>query len=233
VATSYQNTKYSRAKGALAFFNDLQHHANRMVQPPDEYFMKWKFLKGLPEDLVENLLKSRCVSAEHTLMAKLLCKVKAMESSIQAYHNYKSKRHKRPSTPSTTKPGGTPQSNTRTPHVVRFIKRNHGNYQGNTHRGPPNQGGLRPNYQTGNNNYNNNTRETKQNMPRPNNDNRSGSTGNTQNKPGHNHNSDIVCYKCGKPGHISPNCLTNGPRVFAAHVIDEDAEEAPQQENHD
>jgi hypothetical protein len=43
-ATSYQKTKYSRAKGALAFFNDLQCHANRMVQPPDEYSMKRKFL---------------------------------------------------------------------------------------------------------------------------------------------------------------------------------------------
>ena len=37
----------------------------------------------------------------------------------------------------------------------------------------------------------------------------------------------VTCYKCGKPGHISPNCPTNGPRVFAAQVIDEDAEEAP------
>jgi hypothetical protein len=43
-ATSYQKTKYSRAKGALAFFNDLQRHANHMVQPPDEYSMKRKFL---------------------------------------------------------------------------------------------------------------------------------------------------------------------------------------------
>jgi hypothetical protein len=43
-ATSYQKTKYSCAKGALAFFNDLQCHANRMVQPLDEYLMKRKFL---------------------------------------------------------------------------------------------------------------------------------------------------------------------------------------------
>jgi hypothetical protein len=127
-ATNYQNTKYSRAKGALAFFNDLQCHANRMVQPPDEYSMKWKFLRGLPEDLMENLLKSRRVSAEHTSMAKLLCEVKAMESSIQAYHNYKSEQHEWPSAQSTTKPSGTSQNNTCVPCVVRFIKRNNGNY---------------------------------------------------------------------------------------------------------
>jgi hypothetical protein len=51
-----------------------------MVQTPDEYSMKRKFLEGLPDDLVENLLKSRRVSAEHTSLAKLLRKVKAMES---------------------------------------------------------------------------------------------------------------------------------------------------------
>jgi hypothetical protein len=128
VATSYQNTKYSRAKGALASFNDLQRHANHMVQPPDEYSMKRKFLRGLPEDLVENLLKSRQVSAEHTSMEKLLHEVKAMESSIQAYHNYKSEQHKWPSAQSTTKPSGTSQNNTHMPHVVRFIKRNNGNF---------------------------------------------------------------------------------------------------------
>jgi Zinc knuckle len=58
------------------------------------------------------------------------------------------------------------------------------------------------------------------------------SAGNTQNKAGHNHRSDVTCYKCGKTGHISPNCPTNGPRVFVAHVIDEDAEEAPTENTH-
>ena len=88
-ASSYKKTRFSHSKGALAFFNDLQRHASRMVQPPDEYSMKRKFLQGLPDDLVENLLKSRRVSAEHTSIEKLLREVKAMESSIQAYHNYK------------------------------------------------------------------------------------------------------------------------------------------------
>ena len=107
-ATSYQETKYSCAKGALAFFNNLQYHANRMVQPPDEYLMKRKFLWGLPKDIVEHFLKSRRVSTEHTLMDKLLHQVKAIESSIQAYQNYQNKWHEKPSVLSTTKPSGTP-----------------------------------------------------------------------------------------------------------------------------
>ena len=69
-----------------------------MVQPPDKYSMKRKFLKGLPEDLVKNLLKSRHVSAEHTSLATLLCEVKAMESSLQAFQNYKSDHAERATT---------------------------------------------------------------------------------------------------------------------------------------
>ncbi|KIM82397.1 hypothetical protein PILCRDRAFT_7798 [Piloderma croceum F 1598] len=111
-ANSYKRTKFSRSKGALAFFNDLQCHASRMVQTPDEYSMKRKFLEGLPDDLVENLLKSRQVSAEHTSLPKLLHEVKAMESSIQAYHNYRNKRSEQSNVPKSTGSTSTPQPNT-------------------------------------------------------------------------------------------------------------------------
>ena len=97
-ANSYQSTRYSKSKGALAYYNDLMRHAGRMVQQPDEYSIKRKFLKGLPKDLVENLLKSRKVSAEHTSIKKLLNEVKAMESSLQAIQNYNSERTDGPST---------------------------------------------------------------------------------------------------------------------------------------
>ena len=89
-ATSYKKTRYSRAKGALAYYNDLHRHTSRMVQPPDKYSLKRKFIEGLPKNLVKNLLKLCRVSAEHTPPNRLLEEVKAMESSIQAYQNYKS-----------------------------------------------------------------------------------------------------------------------------------------------
>jgi len=37
-----------------------------MVIPPDEYSMKKKFLKGLPIDMIDHLLKTRWVTAKHT-----------------------------------------------------------------------------------------------------------------------------------------------------------------------
>jgi hypothetical protein len=39
-ADKYKKTKFSKAEGALAFYNDMKRHANRMVQPPDEYLFK-------------------------------------------------------------------------------------------------------------------------------------------------------------------------------------------------
>ena len=126
-ANSYAKTKFLHSKGALAFYNELQCHASRMVQPPDEYLMKRKFLKGLPEDLIKNLLKSRCVSAEHTSLTTLLHEVKAMESSLQAFQNYKSDRAERPTTPrNTSNSNSHNSSNNWMPRVVRLLRGNKG-----------------------------------------------------------------------------------------------------------
>ena len=129
VANSYTRTKFLHSKGALAFYNELQHHASHMVQPPDEYLMKRKFLKGLPQDLVENLLKSRHVSAEHTSLTTMLRQVKAMESLLQAFQNYKSDRAERPTAPRNTSNSNSHNtSNNRMLRVIRFVKREQMSY---------------------------------------------------------------------------------------------------------
>src|ERR1700683_2812612 len=110
--TSYKKTRYSHTKGALAYYNDLHSHTSCMVQPPDKYSLKRKFIEGLPEDLIKNLLKSHHVSAEHTPLNRLLEEVKTMESSIQAYQNYKSDRQERSTTQKSTPTMSTPQNTT-------------------------------------------------------------------------------------------------------------------------
>ena len=161
-ANSYAKTKFSHSKGALAFYNELQCHASHMVQPPDEYSMKRKFLKGLPKDLVKNLLKSRCVSAEHTLLTTLLHEVKAMESSLQAFQNYKSNHAKRPTALRNTSNSNSHNTfNNWTTRVVQFVKRKQGSYpSGNPQyshdRGPTTQSGSYDprNCPSGGNSYN-------------------------------------------------------------------------------
>src|ERR1700720_4601840 len=91
---------------------------------PDEYSMKRKFLGGLPDDLVENLFKSHCVTAEHTPIDKLLREVKAMQNSIQAIQNYRSDRLAASKSHSSTTANVTnTQTSNCNPHVVRFVKR--------------------------------------------------------------------------------------------------------------
>src|ERR1700722_9232198 len=123
-ATSYHKTKFSKTKGALAYYNELKHHASHMVQPPDEYSMKRKFLGGLPNDLVQNPFKSCCVTAEHTPIDKLLSEVKAMESSIQAIQNYRSDQLAASKSHSSTTANDTnTQTSNCNPRVVCFVKR--------------------------------------------------------------------------------------------------------------
>src|ERR1700729_3086394 len=230
-ATSYKKTRYSRVKGALAYYNDLRRHASRMVQPPDKYSLKRKFIEGLPEDLVENLLKSRRVSAEHTPLNRLLEEVKAMESSIQAYQNYKSDRQERSTTQKSTPATSTPQTTTtRRPRVVRFVKKYQTRSTGqNFQRNQSNTRDVTNNTFPSNNNADKGART---NNSRPNYMNTKGnSSGNTQNKTA---SKDVECYNCGEKGHYSTNCPKR-PRVFAAQVIDEDAEpsSAPDRDHND
>ena len=226
-ANSYKRTKFSRTKGALAFFNDLQRHASRMVQTPDEYSMKRKFLEGLPDDLVENLLKLRQVSAEHTSLSKLLCKVKAMESSIQAYHNYGNERSELSNVPKSTGNTSTPQQNTSNNHTMRvvwFVKRNSGkylnrNFQSNWEATPA-KSQPKTNYRpSGSGGHNAPKPRARQSMPRPHNHNHKPKNDSSGNKP--TPLDQVECYICHRIGHYVNNC-PDWPQVFVAQVIDED-----------
>jgi len=68
-----------------------------MVVPPDEYSMKKKFLKGLPIDMIDHLLKTRRITTEHTLFDVILEEAKAMECSTQSFNLYKKERQSHPS----------------------------------------------------------------------------------------------------------------------------------------
>jgi hypothetical protein len=94
------------------------------------------------------------------------------------------------------------------PCVLRFVKKNPGNARWGSSkdtRDTQNQGTSRPYPRpSGGNNNNrnsNNHKYTRPNASRTENENKGASAGNTQNKAGHNHGSDVICYKCGKMGY--------------------------------
>jgi len=120
-ADKYKKTKFIKAEGALAFYNNLKCHANHMVQRPDDYSFRRDFLLGLPQDLVENLMKSRRVSAEHTPIEILLEEVKAMESNLLAIENHRQSRHE--ASHSKSAPMVPPRQTSQTYRAVRFVRR--------------------------------------------------------------------------------------------------------------
>jgi len=91
-AINFAKAKYSKAKGALAFYNELDDQANRMIERPDGYTFKRHLLNGLPPEMVETLIKSRGVTAELTPISRLLIEIKAAENRMQAFEHYKQNR---------------------------------------------------------------------------------------------------------------------------------------------
>ena len=88
MAEKYNRTRYSSERGALAFYNDMRRCAARMVQLPDDYSMRRKFINGLPLSLVEGVVKACRISVEHLAMEQILAEVQKMESALKMISNH-------------------------------------------------------------------------------------------------------------------------------------------------
>ena len=55
-----------------------------MVQPPDDYSFKRKYICGLPLTLVKSILKVHIISAEHSNIEEILEEVQRMETAQKA-----------------------------------------------------------------------------------------------------------------------------------------------------
>ena len=52
-AIQYDHTKYLADKGVLTFYNKLTQQVDRMVEPPNSYSFRRKYLGGLPQTIVK------------------------------------------------------------------------------------------------------------------------------------------------------------------------------------
>ncbi|KIK10985.1 hypothetical protein PISMIDRAFT_19899 [Pisolithus microcarpus 441] len=209
---------YSPAKGVLAFYNDLKHRASRMVQPPDEYSMKRKFVNGLPLPIAEGVLKSRGVSAEHTPMDQILIEVQRMESALKLINNHTRAQQ--------SKQAGTHPANSDN----RFGNRQYtdGDYR-YTQKGNVLYRKALDNarFQRGESSKPQGRRMTGASHER-----RSMPVGQSPRKDSGLPHQNIKCYCCGKEGHYANECnqkdttskdsKTGKARLFAAEVIEDD-----------
>ena len=77
----YNHTKYSADKGVLVFYNELTQQMDHMVEPPDSYSFRRKYLGGLLQTIIKTVLKVHRISAEHSSTEKILDKVKGIMST--------------------------------------------------------------------------------------------------------------------------------------------------------
>ena len=59
-----------------------------MVEPPDSYSFRRKYLGGLPQTIVKMALEVRGISAEHSSIEEILDEVKRVESAQKALNLY-------------------------------------------------------------------------------------------------------------------------------------------------
>ncbi|KIK22289.1 hypothetical protein PISMIDRAFT_102694 [Pisolithus microcarpus 441] len=79
-ANKYDRTRFEYDKGALAYYNDLKCRAHRMVQPPNDYSFRRKFLQGLPHSIIKSIFEAHGISAEHSTIEEILEEVRRMET---------------------------------------------------------------------------------------------------------------------------------------------------------
>ncbi|KAH7917495.1 hypothetical protein BV22DRAFT_1135358 [Leucogyrophana mollusca] len=87
--------RYDHKTGATAFLNGLRERASCIVQRPDKYTFRRRFLDGLPHALVEDVLKTRGISAEYSRIEDILREVKAMENVHKYVSHHPSSSSKR------------------------------------------------------------------------------------------------------------------------------------------
>ena len=92
-ADQYNHTRFSHAKEALAFYNDLKDHACRMVQPLDDYSFRRKFLHGLPHLIIKSIFEARRISVEHSTIEEILEEVRHMETAQKAINMHMRSSH--------------------------------------------------------------------------------------------------------------------------------------------
>jgi hypothetical protein len=220
-AGSFDRTEYSRKKGVIAFVNDLERKAARMVQRPDEYTFKRRFLDGLPDEVGEEILRVHGVSAEHSTLDEMIEATRKVENAQQYTEARRKERSRGNNTNAKDKPShSNVATGTKKPEQIdgnaktfRLFKR-----AGDYATGATGQANFRRPFQ--------NQRNPGYYQPQGNAGKKEGEVGNRYQQTPYKANADT------KPpwkNENKPAWKNNNPtpRVFAAHVIDEEKEENP------
>src|ERR1700721_433954 len=71
-AFRFKNHRYNRTDGVLKFHRELTVYADQMVQTPDEFSFKSKFMDELPYEVVQHIVQQRGLSFEVNNLDEIL-----------------------------------------------------------------------------------------------------------------------------------------------------------------
>ncbi len=93
-ADQYRKVKYDPTKGVLSFHNELNRHAGRMAQRPDDYSFKSHVLSGLPSYIQEDIIRVHRLHAETDTIGDIIEAAVIIErgrASIERIGEYRSR----------------------------------------------------------------------------------------------------------------------------------------------
>ncbi|TFK58336.1 hypothetical protein BDN72DRAFT_914011 [Pluteus cervinus] len=229
----FYRTRYSTRTGVQGYYETLLSHAQNMVVYPDQYTLISTFLRGLPEGLKVELIKTKGLVPEVHRVEEFVSAAKAWEEANQTYEYFsqlgeagipvaklrESRGQGQSAEPQKEsgqdKPNGGNLGATN-PKGYREGRRESGPREGRRDNGPrESRRDNAPRDETRRNTRNLTGRKDDGNQP----------------KPGEK-TSENVCYECGKPGHYARDCKS-GKKEFlkAAHTeVPESGGDDPQSE---
>lgn len=85
----YERVRFSAATGVAGLSNEIMKHADRMVQPPDAYSLRKKFMGALPPNIATHLILVYKLTAENATYASLLKGAIEVENGNRAMDLYR------------------------------------------------------------------------------------------------------------------------------------------------
>ena len=86
---AFYEVKFTKAKGALGFWNELVQVAEQMLTLPDLGMMKRQFLNGLPHEMVEAIFKTHAISVELSSIKDIINTSHQVEAALHYLQHWR------------------------------------------------------------------------------------------------------------------------------------------------
>ncbi|KAI0337175.1 hypothetical protein BDW22DRAFT_1349346 [Trametopsis cervina] len=108
----FDQVRFQATTGVTGLSNELIKHASRMIQPPDPYSMRRRFMSALPSNVARQLIQVHRLTAENSKYRRLLHEAIKVENANRALELYQQQRDNqtRPEHPPSKRESNAPRA---------------------------------------------------------------------------------------------------------------------------